>query len=67
MFVQGLIQHNNISNITSSNIRFGWLRNANTGLFVVVNVVKDSDMFDALNNQSLTVKYTHQFDILGKR
>lgn len=67
MFVQGLVQHNNISNITSSNIRFGWLRNANTGLFVVVNVVKDSDMFDALNNQSLTVKYTHQFDILGKR
>lgn len=64
MFLQSLVQHNNVSNITSANIRFGWLQNANTGLFVVFNVVKDDDITDMINNQVITVKYTHRFDIL---
>lgn len=66
MFLQSLIQHNNISNITSVNARFGWLQNANTGLFVVVNIIKDEDDLDLLNNQSITLKYTHRFDILRR-
>jgi len=66
MFLQSLVQYNNVSNITSVNARFGWLRNANTGLFVVLNIIKDTDYFDALNNQSITLKYSHQFDLLGK-
>ena len=66
MFLQSLVQYNNVSNITSVNARFGWLRNANTGLFVVLNIVKDTDYFDALYNQSITIKYSHQFDLLGK-
>jgi hypothetical protein len=66
MFLQSLVQYNNVSNITSVNARFGWLRNANTGLFVVINVIKDTDYLDALNNQSITIKYSHQFDLLGK-
>ena len=66
MFIQSLIQHNNISNVTSVNARFGWLQNANTGLFVVVNLVKDDDDIDMLNNQSLTIKYTHRFDLMRK-
>ena len=65
MFVQSLIQHNNVSNITSVNARFGWLRNANTGLFVVFNIVKDDDLLDGINNQVITVKYTHRFNILN--
>jgi len=65
MFLQSLVQYNNVSNITSVNARFGWLRNANTGLFVVLNIIKDTDYFDALNNQSITIKYSHQFDLLG--
>ena len=67
MFVQSLVQHNNVSDITSANIRFGWLRSANTGLFVVLNLVKDDDPLDALNNQSLTIKYSHRFDLLRKK
>jgi hypothetical protein len=42
------------------------LRNANTGLFVVINIIKDTDYLDALNNQSITIKYSHQFDLLGR-
>ncbi|WP_206512867.1 carbohydrate binding family 9 domain-containing protein [Flagellimonas beolgyonensis] len=64
IFVQSLIQRNNVSNITSVNARFGWLQNANTGLFVVFNVVKDDDLIDALDNQTLTIKYTHRFDLM---
>lgn len=66
MFIQSLIQNNNISNITSVNARFGWLQNANSGLFVVLNIIKDKDYIDGLNNHSVTVKYTHRFDLLGK-
>ena len=66
MFVQSLVQHNNISNITSVNARFGWLQNANTGLFVVLNLIKDDDFLDALNSQGITIKYTYQFDLLKK-
>ena len=66
MFLQSLVQYNNVSNITSVNARFGWLRNANTGLFIVLNIIKDTDYFDELNNQSITIKYSHQFDLLGK-
>ncbi len=64
MFLQSLIQNNNVSNITSVNARFGWLQNANSGLFVVVNIIKDDDYLDGLNNQSITVKYTHRFDLM---
>jgi len=66
MFVQSLVQHNNISNITSVNARFGWLQNANTGLFVVLNIVKDEDYLDGINNQSITLKYTYRFDLMRK-
>jgi len=66
MFAQTLIQHNNVSNITSVNARFGWLRSANTGLFVVFNFIKDDDFIDALNSQSITIKYTHRFDLLKR-
>ncbi|WP_036385104.1 DUF5916 domain-containing protein [Muricauda sp. MAR_2010_75] len=65
IFLQSLIQRNNVSNITSVNARFGWLQNANTGLFVVFNVVKDDDLVDAVDNQTFTIKYTHRFDILN--
>ncbi len=65
IFLQSLIQRNNVSNITSVNARFGWLQNANTGLFVVFNLVKDDDLVDALDNQTFTIKYTHRFDILN--
>ncbi len=64
MFVQSLVQYNNVSKIASVNARFGLLQNANTGLFVVLNLVKDDDFMDALDNQSITVKYTYRFDLL---
>jgi len=64
MFLQSLVQYNNVSEITSVNARFGWLKNANTGLFVVINIVKDNDFLNQLSNQSITIKYSYQLDLL---
>jgi hypothetical protein len=66
MFLQSLIQYNNVSKIASVNARFGWLQNANTGLFIVFNIIQDNDYTDLLNNQSVTLKYSYQFDVLKK-
>ena len=64
MFIQSLIQYNNVTNITSVNARFGLLQTANAGLFVVLNIVRDTDFDDPLNNQVFSVKYSYQFDLL---
>ena len=64
MFLQSFIQYNNVSNLFSVNTRFGLLNDANTGLFVVFNILKDSDIIDEINNQQITIKYTHSFDLI---
>jgi len=66
IFIQSLIQYNNISNITSLNTRFGWIKNANTGFFIVLNTIRDRDFIDKIDNQIITIKYNYQFDVLGK-
>ena len=64
IFVQVLAQYNDQSDIWSANARFGWLRTANTGLFVVFNQTSQIDGWpgEALN-RGVTVKYTHLFDV----
>ena len=64
MFIQSFAQYNNVSNLLSINTRFGLLNDANTGLFVVFNILKDRDINDNLNSQQITIKYTHSFDII---
>ena len=46
------------------NARFGWLQTANAGLFVVLNLVRDTDWNDPLDNQIFSIKYSYQFDVL---
>jgi len=61
LFVQSLIQNNNVNNLWAINLRLGWLQRANTGLFVVYNHnFKDNG---TLNN-SLVFKYTRMFDVI---
>ena len=61
IFTQSLIQYNSVAEIWSANIRFGWLQQANTGLFVVYNEARGED---SVNNRSFTIKYTKMFDVL---
>lgn len=61
LFLQGLVQYNNVTDTWSANVRFGWLKQANTGLFLVFNELEDTD--GALN-RSFIVKYSRMFDVL---
>ncbi len=66
IFLQSLIQLNDLDDIGSLNIRFGWQQSANTGLFVVYN---DSRQIagSRWNRQfrSFIVKYSYLFDVLN--
>lgn len=61
IFTQSLIQYNSLADLWSANIRFGWLQQANTGLFLVYNQVHRDGL---INNRSFTIKYTRMFDVL---
>ncbi|MFQ5632188.1 MAG: hydrolase, partial [bacterium] len=66
IYLQGLIQYNDSADIWSTNLRFGWLQSANTGLFLVYNEVQDLDngLF-SINNRSFIVKYSYLFDVFN--
>ncbi len=54
IFAQALIQYNSVIDQWTSNIRFGWLHDANTGLFLVYNRARTGNFL---------IKYTKQFDL----
>jgi len=61
IFIQTLIQWNQSADRFSTNLRLGWLRQANSGLFIVFNEIRDDFRKD---NQIFTVKYSHIFDAI---
>ena len=71
MFVQGLLQYNDRDRLWSTNLRLGWIQQANTGLFVVYNdrhpfddylFPQDVGRFGA--DHSFVVKFSRMFDLL---
>ena len=65
MFFQALVQYNDRADLWSSNLRFGLLSDANTGLFVVYNDVQGIDRNIPVGaGRTLTLKYSHLFDLL---
>ena len=66
MFVQALVQYNDRADLWSSNLRFGWLSDANTGLFVVYNDTQGiGDVILSGAGRSLTFKYSLLMDVLN--
>jgi len=62
--LEALLQYNNVDDFFSTNLRFSWLRQANTGLYVVFNDIKGYDRYTGEQpSRSLIVKYTHMFDL----
>jgi len=66
IYLQGLFQYNNRGDdLGSMNVRFGWQRTANSGLFLVYNDTRiDED--GRWNNRfrGFILKYSHLFDVL---
>ena len=62
IYLQGLVQYNSVRDLWSSNFRFGWLKQANSGLFLVYNDVYG---INGVKNRSITLKYSYLFDVLN--
>lgn len=70
LYLQALGQYNDQSELWSMNVRFGWLQQANTGLFIVYNSI---NRLDSLSMESefpgepelkgLVIKYAYLFDV----
>ncbi len=68
IFVQSLTQFNNQAEAFTANVRFAWLRTANTGLYVVLNDGEHADSFTRWRTpaaRSITVKYSYQLGTAG--
>jgi hypothetical protein len=65
VFIQALVQYNDRDDLWASNLRFSWLRTANTGLHVVYNEIQDiGGAGTGIPDRSLIVKYNYLFDVL---
>ena len=65
MFFQALVQYNDRADLWSSNLRFGLLSDANTGLYVVFNDVQGlGSEIPAGAGRTLTLKYSYLFELL---
>ena len=64
LFVQALVQYNDRADAWATNLRFGWLQDANTGLFVVYDEIRE---IGGIGNQSpdrsLSIKFSRLFDL----
>ena len=71
VFLQATLQYNNESDDFGSNVRFGWLDTAGTGLYVVFNDTEHLGSLDRTGiergpqRRQLIVKYTKMFNIGG--
>ena len=65
VFAQALLQHNDSAQLWSLNFRFGWLQDANTGLFLVYNETEGLlDYVPTGAGRRLIVKYSYLFNVL---
>ena len=65
LFAQSLVQYNDSDRLWSVNFRFGWLQDANTGLFLVYNETEGIRQYiPAGAGRSLILKYSYLFDLL---
>ena len=67
-YIQALLQYNEQTDTFSSNLRFGWLNTAGTGLFLVYNDIENTGTFERVGfrrgpmDRTFVVKFTRQLD-----
>jgi len=63
MLLQALVQHDDESDVLSTNLRFSWLQTANSGLFLVYNEVDERGIAGLPRGREIILKYSHIFDV----
>jgi hypothetical protein len=69
MYLQSLVQYNNQTRNVSSNLRFGWLSTAGTGLYIVYNDIEHTGPFERTGfdrgpqERALIIKFTRLFEL----
>lgn len=65
MQLQTLIQYNETSDTVGTNVRFSWLRSANSGLYLVYNEVDERAVGALPTGREFILKYSHIFDVFN--
>lgn len=63
ILLQALVQYNDYDEVLATNLRFSWLRSANTGLYVVYNEVDEQGVGGLPKGREFIVKYSFMFDV----
>jgi hypothetical protein len=63
MQLQLLSQYNETNDTLGTNLRFSWLRSANSGLYLVYNEVDERGMGALPAGREFILKYSHIFDL----
>lgn len=61
--LQALVQYNELADTIGTNIRFSWLRSANSGLFLVYTEVDERAVGAPPAGREFILKYSHIFDV----
>ena len=63
--VQAFFQHNDRDDVISTNVRFSWLRSANSGLFLVYNETDNEALYPGRERKEVILKFSHIFRLLN--
>ncbi len=63
ILLQLLMQYNDDHETLSTNLRFSWLRTANTGLYLVYNEFDESGVGALPTGREIILKYSYMFDV----
>jgi hypothetical protein len=61
--LQALVQYNELDDSIGTNIRFSWLRSANSGLYFVYNELDERGPGAPPAGREYILKYSHIFDV----
>jgi hypothetical protein len=63
--LQALVQYNETSDELGTNVRFSWLRSANSGLYLVYNEVDERAIGGLPTGREFILKYSQIFDVFN--
>lgn len=63
ILLQALVQHNEVTDVIGTNLRFSWLQTANSGLYLVYNEVDERGLGAPPKGREFIVKYSYIFDV----